>query len=226
MSLKKKDMICILPARGGSQRIKNKNVIKLFGRPIISYPIKTAIKSKLFSEIYVSTDSKKIALEAKKNGAKVLSLRSEKLSQDKIGLREVLLSFIKQHKLFDYDYVCCLYPTAANITSSTLIKAYKKIKNLNFDLIVGIKEVEANPLRNFTIKSNRLSYQNEIYMKKNSQNLKKFYSDAGSFFIFKSKKLKINGLPKKTTFYLHKKYETVDVNTYEDLNYLKKIFKR
>lgn len=226
MSLKKKNMICILPARGGSQRIKNKNVIKLFGRPIISYPIKTAIKSKLFSEIYVSTDSKKIALEAKKSGAKVLSLRSKKLSQDKIGLREVLLSFIKQHKLFNYDYVCCLYPTAANITSSTLIKAYKKIKNLNFDLIVGIKEVEANPLRNFTIKSNRLSYQNEIYMKKNSQNLKKFYSDAGSFFIFKSNKLKIHGLPKKTTFYLHKKYETVDVNTHEDLNYLKKIFKR
>ncbi len=223
---KKKNIICILPARGGSQRIKNKNILKLFGKPIISYSIQTAIKSNLFNEIYVSTDSKKIALEAKKSGAKVPSLRSKKLSHNKVGLREVLLSFIKKHKLFDYEYVCCLYPTAANISSNTLKKAYKKLKSLNFDLIVGVKEVEANPLRNFIIKSKRLKYQNKIFIKKNSQNLTKFYSDAGSFFIFKSKNLKINGLPKKTTFYLHKKYETVDINTNEDLNYLKKIFKR
>ena len=74
---KKKNIICILPARGGSQRIKNKNILKLFGKPIISYSIQTAIKSNLFNEIYVSTDSKKIALEAKKSGAKVPSLRSK-----------------------------------------------------------------------------------------------------------------------------------------------------
>ena len=91
-------------------------------------------------------------------------------------------------------------------------------------MIVGVKEVEANPLRNFIIKSKRLEYQNKIFIKKNSQNLTKFYSDAGSFFIFKSKNLKINGLPKKQLF-TYIKYETVDINTNEDLNYLKKIFK-
>ena len=53
--------ICLIPARSGSKRIKNKNIKNFFGKPIISYAIKTAINSKLFDKIFVSTDSEKIA---------------------------------------------------------------------------------------------------------------------------------------------------------------------
>ena len=49
--------IAIIPARGGSKRIPNKNIKDFFGKPIISYAIETAIKSNLFDEIMVSTDS-------------------------------------------------------------------------------------------------------------------------------------------------------------------------
>ena len=52
--------ICIFPARGGSKRLKNKNIKNFLGKPIISYPIKAAKKSRLFSRIIVSTESKKI----------------------------------------------------------------------------------------------------------------------------------------------------------------------
>lgn len=51
--------ICIIPARSGSKRVKNKNIINFFGKPIISYPILAAKNSKLFSKIIVSTDKKK-----------------------------------------------------------------------------------------------------------------------------------------------------------------------
>ena len=53
--------VCLIPARSGSKRIKNKNILSFFGNPMISYSIKTAIKSKLFDKILVTTDSKKIA---------------------------------------------------------------------------------------------------------------------------------------------------------------------
>ena len=52
--------ICLIPARRESKRLKNKNIKIFFGKPLIAYSILTAIKSNLFDEICVSTDSLKI----------------------------------------------------------------------------------------------------------------------------------------------------------------------
>ena len=60
--------ICIIPARSGSKRIKNKNIKKINGVPIIAILIKTIIRSKLFKRVIVSTDSKKIASISRKYG--------------------------------------------------------------------------------------------------------------------------------------------------------------
>ena len=73
MKLKK---IAIIPARGGSKRIPNKNIKTFFGKPIIAYAIEAAIKSGLYDEVIVSTDSKKIANVAIQYGAIVPFLRS------------------------------------------------------------------------------------------------------------------------------------------------------
>ena len=59
-------IIAIIPARSGSKRIKNKNIIKIFGKPMIAWTIIAAKKSKLFDKVLVSTDSNKIAKIAKK----------------------------------------------------------------------------------------------------------------------------------------------------------------
>ena len=52
--------LAIIPARGGSKRIKNKNIKLFCGRPIICYTLENVIKSKLFDKIHVSTDSSEI----------------------------------------------------------------------------------------------------------------------------------------------------------------------
>ena len=52
--------LLIIPARSGSKRIKNKNIKFFFNKPMIHYSIQTALKSKLFDEIHVSTDSTKV----------------------------------------------------------------------------------------------------------------------------------------------------------------------
>ena len=64
--------IAIIPARGGSKRIKNKNIKKFHGKPIISYTIKCAIDSKVFDKIIVSSDNRKILNIAKNLGLKHL----------------------------------------------------------------------------------------------------------------------------------------------------------
>ena len=73
--------IAIIAARGGSSRIKKKNIKPFRGKPIIYYSIKAAINSKCFDRIIVSTDDKKIAQIAKNYGAEVPFLRTKNLQR-------------------------------------------------------------------------------------------------------------------------------------------------
>ena len=83
--------MAIIPARGGSKRIKNKNLKFFCGKPIIEYSIDVAIKSRLFDEVMVSTDSKEISIVAKKRGACIPFLRSKKNSDDYKTLGDVVV---------------------------------------------------------------------------------------------------------------------------------------
>ena len=70
--------IAIIPARQGSKRIKEKNIKKFLGKPIISYTIKKVKSSKLFDYVVVSTDSLKIKKISEKFGAKVFFFKTKK----------------------------------------------------------------------------------------------------------------------------------------------------
>ena len=67
--------LAIIPARGGSKGIKNKNIVDLYGKPLISYTIEAALKSNQFSKIIVSTDSVEIAEISKEYGAEIPFMR-------------------------------------------------------------------------------------------------------------------------------------------------------
>ena len=90
--------IAIIPARAGSKRLKNKNLKLINGKPLIYYAIKTAIKSKLFDEVIISTDSLKILNKAEKFGAKNNGLRPKKLSDNLALLPDVVKYEIQKHK--------------------------------------------------------------------------------------------------------------------------------
>ena len=69
---KKKILYCFIFARGGSKGIKNKNLVKLNGKPLLFYSINLAKKIKSIKKIFVSTDNKAIAEYAKKNKVEVI----------------------------------------------------------------------------------------------------------------------------------------------------------
>ena len=73
-------LLALIPARSGSKRLKNKNILKLGGKPLIAHAIIAAKKSKIFDKIILSTDSKKYASIGKKFGAEVPFLRPPKFS--------------------------------------------------------------------------------------------------------------------------------------------------
>ena len=126
MKINKKKIICIIPARGGSKRIKNKNIKKFNDKPLIFYSIHNALKSKIFSDTYVSTDLNNIKKAALKYGAKVPFLRPKEISDDKTIVKDVMKYFFKKTAKDDkIDYFCCLHPTAPLINSDDLKKHLK-----------------------------------------------------------------------------------------------------
>ena len=96
--------ICIIPARGGSKRIPRKNIKEYLGKPIISYSIKTALDSGLFDEVMVSTNDLEIADLAKKFGANVPFMRSEKNSNDFATTFDVIEEVVEAYKIKGIEF--------------------------------------------------------------------------------------------------------------------------
>ena len=101
--------LAIIPARGGSKRIKNKNIKDFCGKPIIKYTINAAIESKLFDKIHVSTESNLIKEVVEKCGLSVDFMRPNELSDDFTVLMPVI-SFVletykKQNIIFDEIWI-------------------------------------------------------------------------------------------------------------------------
>jgi len=141
---KKNKIIAIIPARGGSKRIKNKNLINFFGRPIINYSLELAIKSKIFDKIFVSTDSKKVIKTVKKKKIDIPFLRSKKNSSDNATIRDVLLEVLYKLKRNNqnYKYCCCIYPTSVFLKTDQILKSFKKLKKKKLDTVITVSKFQ------------------------------------------------------------------------------------
>jgi len=219
--------VCIIPARGGSKRIKNKNIRKINGTPMIGTVIKLAKQSKIFKRIVVSTDSKKISKIAKKYGAEVPFLRNKKLSDDYTPVYKVLIDVVKKLKLKD-KYIFCIYPTAIFVKKYQLIESFKKIKKTTANQICPIYKNMPNPLRSFKIQGEYIKYFLPQYQMKRSQDLPSIYTDTGTFVIYRrSALLKIrfnNIMPNKATYYILKNNLGIDINTLDDFKKAKQSY--
>ena len=126
-------VLAIIPARGGSKGLKGKNLRKILGKPLIYYPIKSAQKSKVCDDIFVSTDDIKIAREAKKLGADVPFLRKKKFAGDLVTTEKTLENALKEYEKFKgYKYDICVFLTCTNIFRKySFIKT--AVENLKLD---------------------------------------------------------------------------------------------
>ena len=101
--------VCFIPAKSNSIRLPKKNKINFFGKPLITYTIKSAIEAKCFKKIIVSTDDKEIIKIARSFGVEV-DIRKKKLSKNKIKVSDVLIDFIKRRKkTLDFNVITCLF---------------------------------------------------------------------------------------------------------------------
>lgn len=176
--------ICVITARGGSKRIPRKNIKLFLGKPIIAYSIEVALSSGLFDEVMVSTDDDEIAELAKSFGAKVPFIRSEKNSDDFSGtfdvIDEVLREYIKQGR--EYDYLCCLYPTAPFVSEKLLKDGFKLMKVHDYNTVFPVCSFSAPIQRAIKWDGRMASMFQPEYRGKRSQDLEPAYHDAGQFY--------------------------------------------
>lgn len=108
-------ILAVIPARGGSRKIKNKNIASFCGRPLIYYTIAEARKSKYLNHIITTTDSPKIREIAIQFGSEAPFLRPEELSGDFVTDYPVFrhcLDWLCRNEAYVPDIIVHLRPTA------------------------------------------------------------------------------------------------------------------
>ncbi len=182
-----KNCIAIIPARGGSKRIPRKNIRSFLGKPIIEYSINAALGAGCFSEVMVSTDDTEIAEVAVRAGAKVPFMRSAINSDDNAVtaavVREVLDAYAE--KGIQFEYCCCIYPTAPFINSEKLLSAFSLLKIKNANSLIPVVKFSVPILRSFKLEDNLLKPNWPEYINHRSQDLAPAYYDAGQFYFLK-----------------------------------------
>lgn len=111
--------LAVIPARAGSKRIPGKNVRSFFGQPMLSYPVRAARESGLFSSVQVSTDSPDVRALALELGCDPAPERPASLADDHATLLDVL-AWIGSDLDPEYEAVCLIYATAPFVTAEYL----------------------------------------------------------------------------------------------------------
>lgn len=207
--------IAIIPARSGSKGLKDKNIIRLCGKPLIVYSIEAALDTKLFDHIIVSTDSEHYAGISRQYGAEVM-MRDEKLSDDKATTYMVLEDILKNRLIEPIDYFVLLQPTSPLRTSAHIEEAIKKFESRyqEFDFLVSMKDSEyARVLVNPIDEDESLKYFDTDFANYRRQNFKD-YSPNGAIFIAKPKEYleRKHFFGSRTIAYCMNKIDSIDID--------------
>ena len=140
--------LAIIPARSGSKGLKDKNIKLLNGKPLIAYTIEAALKSNIFREVLVSTDSEEYKKVSQEYGAWVPFLRPRCFAEDNTSTNEVienvLLTLENMGKT--YENFMVLQPTSPLRDENDLKEAFDFFIEKNANSVVSMCECEHSPL--------------------------------------------------------------------------------
>lgn len=181
--------IAIIPARAGSKRLPNKNILKINGKSLIEWSINAALQSKYINKVIVSTDSLDIAEVARLAGAQVPFLRPKKLSTDSATTADVIANVIEylEEKNEYFDNIVLLQPTSPLRTTKHIDDSIALFNTHSANSVISVTECEHSPLWCNTLPDN-LSFNGFIKKsleKKRSQDLPKYYRINGAIYIIK-----------------------------------------
>lgn len=184
-----KKILAFIPARAGSQRIKNKNLRLLNGIPLFAYSVNVAKQSKYIDDIIVSTDSTKIQKCAHSLGCILNDLRPHELSGSHARIIDSVLYELKHNNL-QYDVLVLLQPTFPFRTAQMLDNAIETYFEHGEKSLISITPTDVNPIFCRTIDNGVLKKVIDATSDIRSQDFKSYYKIVGNVYINKIKDLK------------------------------------
>lgn len=134
----------IIPARGGSKGIPNKNIVPLGGRPLLAYTCEAALLSKSLTRVILSTDDETIAAAGRACGVEVPFLRPSDLAQDGTTSLPVIqhaLHWLATHDDYEADVAVLLQPTSPLRRTEHIDAAIELLLESGADVVVSVVEV-------------------------------------------------------------------------------------
>ena len=225
-----KNIIAIIPARSGSKGIKNKNLKLLGGKPLIGLAIQQCIKSKLFSKIYLSTDSEKYAKIGKKFGPIEIILRPKKISSN-ISSDYLMIHHAIKNIDIDYDFIAHIRPTSPMRKINQLQKAIRVFIRSNFSSLRSVHEMPESSYKTLEVKNGVLIPLKNIRLSLDQLNMprqgfRKTFQPNGIIDIYRKKFILNNKLlfGRKSMAFITPYSQEID--TIDDLKYLQSLWKK
>jgi pseudaminic acid cytidylyltransferase len=220
--------IALIPARGGSKRIENKNIIEFEGMPIIGHAIKLARETELFDDVIVSTEDEIIRAISLEYGASVPWTRPMDLADDFATTSEVMKNAAEEIlKIYPRtNNICCLYPATPLIGQEIILSTYELFIMSKCDFT--FPSIEHPIHRTFKLlNEDRVKLNFPEYSQSRTQDLGKTYIDSGQFYWGKIDawldKREILG-PNSNTLIIPK-YSAIDIDSKEDFDLALTIFR-
>ncbi len=221
----KNKLLVVIPARGGSKGLKNKNLLMLGGKPLIAWTIEAALNSTYVDKVVVSSDSSEIREVANKFGAETPFSRPNYLSDDEALSIDVILHAIQNLPLF--EYVCMLQPTSPLRTNVNIDEAFSLLLTENANSCVSVTKSEQSPFWTFSISENgKLQSLFDIdNMPARRQELPDTYYLNGAIYIAKTSWLlkSKNFLTNDTLPFIMSNDVSVDIDTKSDFEIAEKM---
>jgi CMP-N,N'-diacetyllegionaminic acid synthase len=145
--------LAVVIARSGSKSIPGKNLVKIGGKPLVSYIIEAAVRAAetVPLEIVISTDSENIRTAAVKAGAWAPFLRPAELAADNVPSLPVVQHAVRQVekiKKTTYDLIVYLQPTAPLCRPIDIVKCIERLHDEpGLASAVAVTEIETHPFR-------------------------------------------------------------------------------
>ena len=220
--------IAIIPARGGSKRLPKKNYDLFFGKPLFLYSYESAIKSKLFDKVVISTESSEVRKIMKDNNINDEYIRPDNLANDDSSLIDVCIDVLEFYKIEEFNNMCMIWATSPIIDENDLINSFNQFNESKVDGIVACTEyTHAHDLvvqDDDNLISPLINYNkfNELYSNK------KILFDCGAFSWIKVQTFfnERNWVANKAIPYILPHYKGVDLDTVEDFELLSFYYKK
>jgi pseudaminic acid cytidylyltransferase len=212
--------IAIIPARGGSKRIPKKNIKNFLGKPAIGSTIELLQDSDIFTNIFVSTDDMEIADIARSYGVEVPKLRPQQISDDTATTDSVVKHSLREATSLygTFQYGCCIYPVNPLLQIEYLEIALKLMLNKKAKTCFSCVEFDFPIEQSFELIDARPRFQYPDKLDCPSQELPKYYHDAGMFYWFEVTEFLLTGklISSKSVCFLLNQLLCQDINTIED----------